>query len=103
MIIAAALSYVLIPIGLELKPIERCPTYNPRLADEGCPKGGGGGVPFPKGGTREPFKDFKFPIGNDDEEGCTGSGGGNCGEGEGQGGGNGTGSEGNVKGWDGLK
>lgn len=95
MLIAAALSFIMIPVGLELKPIERCPTYNPRLADEGCPKGGGGGVPFSSDFAKKAYERAKPDDGG---EGCTGSGGGNCGNGEGQGGGNGTGNEGMGKG-----
>ena len=98
-----SISFFLIPIEIDFRAIPKCEQYNPRLADEGCPKGGGGGIVIDKGriefrttkdGRTGFVKDGK-PVGVGS---CKGGGGGNCGNGKGGGGGNGTGNEGRGKG-----
>lgn len=95
-------SIFLFPFEVNFKAPPKCETYNPRLADEGCPKGGGGGITLNK--DRIEFKTTKdgrtgFVRGESPiNPGPCGGGGGNCGVGKGKGGGNGTGNEGRGKG-----
>ena len=99
-----SISFFLIPIEIDFRAIPKCEQYNPRLADEGCPKGGGGGIALKRGVVEfKTNKDGRTGFVNSENprtvvNSCKGGGGGNCGNGKGGGGGNGTGNEGRGKG-----